>query len=38
MMAGFTNFTTAKLNGKTVYLPIKEILKDKVNYIMEVPE
>jgi hypothetical protein len=29
-MAGFTNFSVAKLNNKTVYLPIKELLKTKV--------
>lgn len=30
IMAGFTNFSVAKLNNKTVYLPIGELLKTKV--------
>jgi len=33
-MAGFTNFTTIKINGKTVYVPIKEIICDKVNFLL----
>jgi hypothetical protein len=30
MMAGFTNFSVARLNNKSVFLPITELLKNKV--------
>ena len=29
-MAGFTNFATIKLNGKTVFVPLEELLSDQV--------
>jgi len=31
-MAGFTNFTTTKLNGKTIFLPMAEGLGDQVTF------
>jgi len=32
-MAGFTNFGTMKLNGKSVYVPIDDLINNKVKFI-----
>ena len=37
-MAGFTNFTTTKLNGKTILVPIIEVLEDKVIIYQKFPK
>jgi hypothetical protein len=32
-MAGFTNFTAAKVNGKNCYIPMKEVVSDNVIFL-----